>query len=37
MANTPKIHKLKANIANYKLGDMDIGEYYAKLVNLRND
>ena len=32
MANTPKIHQLKADITNCKQGDMDIGEFYAKLV-----
>jgi len=32
--NTPKIHQLKANITNCKQGDMDIGEFYSKLVNL---
>jgi len=37
MANTPKIHQLKANIANCKQGDMDIGYFYAKLVNLWNE
>ena len=37
MANTPKIHQLKANIVNCKQGDMDVGEFYSKLVNLWNE
>lgn len=36
MTNTPKIHQLKVNIANCKQGDMDVGEFYSKLVNLGN-
>ena len=31
MANTPKIHQLKVNIANCKQGDLDVGEFYLKL------
>ena len=37
MANTPKMHQLKENIANCKQGDMEIGELYSKLVNLCNE
>ena len=37
MANTPKIHQLKTDIANCKQGDMEIGEFYSKLVNLWNE
>lgn len=37
MANTPKIHQLKANIANCKQGDLYIGEFYSKLMNLWNE
>ena len=37
MANTPKIHQLKANIANCKQGDLDVGEFFAKLNNLWNE
>ena len=35
-ANTPKIHQLKAYIANCKQGTLEIGEFYSKLVNLWN-
>jgi len=37
MANTPKIHQLKTDIANCKQSDMDVGEFYSKLVNLWNE
>ena len=37
MANTLKIHQLKANIANCKQGDLDAGDFYSKLVNLWNE
>ena len=37
MANTPKLHQLKATIANCKQGDLDIGEFYSKLTNLWNE
>jgi len=37
MANTPKIHQLKATTANCKQGDLDIGEFYSKLTNLWNE
>jgi len=37
MANTPKIHQLKTGIANCKQGDMDVGEFYSKLVNSCNE
>ena len=37
LANTPKIHQLKATIANCKQGDMDVGDFYSKLVNLWNE
>ena len=37
MANTLKIHQLKTDIANCKQGDMDVGEFYSKLVNLWNE
>jgi len=34
MANTPKIHQLKADIANRKQGNLNVGEFYSKLKNL---
>jgi len=34
MTNTPRIHQLKANIANCKQGDLTIGYFYSKLVNV---
>ena len=34
MANVPKIHKLKANIADCKQGGLDVVEFYSKLSNL---
>ena len=34
--NAPKIHQLKANIANCKQGDLDVGDFCSKLVNLWN-
>ena len=37
MVNTPKIHQLKANIANSKQGDLEVGEFYSKLTNLWNE
>jgi len=37
MPNTPKIHQLKANIANCKQGDLVIGDFYSKLTNLWNE
>ena len=37
MANTPKIHQLKANIANCKQGDLDVGDFYSKLMHLWNE
>jgi len=37
IANTPKIHQLKANIANCKQGDLDVGDFYSKLKNLWNE
>jgi len=37
MANTPKIHQLKVNIANCKQDDIDVGEFYSKLGNLWNE
>jgi len=36
-ANTPKIHQLKANIANCKQGDLDVGDFYSKLMHLWNE
>ena len=37
MTNTPKIHQLKANIANCKQGDLDVGHFHSKLMNLWNE
>ena len=37
VANTPKLHQLKANIANGEQGDLDIGGFYSKLMNLWNE
>jgi len=37
MANTPKIHQLKAKIANCKQGDLVVGDFYSKLMNLWNE
>jgi len=37
MANTPIIHQLKTDKANCKQGDMDVREFYSKLVNLWNE
>ena len=37
MASTPKSHQLKANIANYEHRDLDIGDFYSKLMNLQNE
>ena len=37
MANTPKIHQLKANIADCKQGDLNVGDFYSKLMNLWNE
>jgi len=37
MANAPKIHQLKANIEHCKQRDMDVGEFYSKLINLWNE
>ena len=37
IANTPKVHQLKANIANCKQGNLDVGEFYSKLTNLWNE
>ena len=37
MTNTPKIHQPKANIANWKQGDLDVGDFYSKLTNLWNE
>ena len=33
VANAPKMHQLKAGIANCKQGILDVGEFY-KLLNL---
>ena len=34
MANTPKIHQLKANIANCKQGDLEVADFYSlKIVD----
>jgi len=30
LANTPKIHQLKADIANCKQRELDIGDFYSK-------
>ena len=35
--NTPKIHKLKSDIANCKQGGLEVGEFHSKLVNLWNE
>ena len=35
-SDTTKIHQLKADIANCKHGDLDVGEFYSKLKNLWN-
>ena len=37
MANTPKVHQFKANLANYKQGDLDIRGFYSKLAHLWNE
>ena len=37
MANTPKVHQLKPNIANCKQGDLKVGKLYCKLENLCNE
>ena len=37
VANLPKIHQLKAALANCKQGTLDIGEFYNKIVNLWNE
>ena len=34
MAKTPKIHQLKAGIANCKQGDLSVGDFYLKPINL---
>ena len=34
VANLPKIHQLKAIIANCKQGNLGIGEFYNKLSSL---
>ena len=34
MANTPKLHQLKANLANCKQGGMSVSDFYSKLVHL---
>jgi len=34
MANTPKTHQLKANLANCKQGNLSTGDFYSKLINL---
>lgn len=36
MGNTPKVHLLKANIANCKQDDLHVGKLYSKLTNLWN-
>ena len=33
-ANTPRIHQLKADIANCKQGTLEVGEFYSKLLSL---
>ena len=35
--NLPKIHQLKATIANYKQESLDIGDFYNKLSKLWNE
>ena len=37
VANTPKIHQLKAIIADCKQGSIEVGEFYWKLTNLWNE
>ena len=37
MANTLKVHQLKANIANCEQSDLNIGEFYSKLTNSWNE
>ena len=37
VANTPKIHQLKADIANCKQWKLKVGEFYSKLTNLWNE
>ena len=34
LANTPKIHQLKAKIANCKQGDLDVGNIYLSLIHI---
>ena len=37
VANLPKIHQLKAAIANCKQGNLDVGDFYNKLNSLWNE
>ena len=37
LANTPKIHQPKADVAHCKQGDLDIGDFYSKLATLWNE
>ena len=37
IANTPRIHQLKANIAVCKQGDMEVSDFFSKLANLWNE
>jgi len=37
VANLPKIHQLKAAIANCKQGTLDVGDFYNKLTTLWNE
>ena len=34
IANTPKIHQLKINLASYKQGDSEVIEFYSKLMRM---
>ena len=34
IANTPQIHQLKANLASYKQEELEVVEFYNKLMGL---
>jgi len=34
VTNIPKVHRLKANVAECKQGGMEVVDFYAKLANL---
>jgi len=37
ITHTPKIHQLKVNLANCKQGELSVGDFYSKLINLSTE